>query len=124
MTARARSPKVIEGSVTEAEVEGETPEKATMHKLGQIDILMFNPNATQIAMLGRLVKASERDPQGTFLRLADVFFRIVENLIVNQDDVYRLEEEIVARRVEMADICKGLMADAEQAPNRRTRRVR
>lgn len=126
MTARARSPKVLEGEVSDVETVEAQDEAPQLRQLGGIEVLMRKPNDAQVAMLIRLAKATEKDPEKNFARLADVFFRIIEGLLVDEDDIEVLLEEIVTGRITMAQISAGLTPKDEDAktPGRRTRRVR
>lgn len=98
-----------------------------MRTIGDIKVLMREPNDAQIAMLIRLAKAAEKDPQANFARLADVFFRIIEGLLVRPEDIEAMLDEIVEGRMSMKQIAEGLSAkgeDGKPATKARTRRVR
>ncbi len=123
---RTRKEPAIEGEVvgepTTEEVE------ASLRDIGDLKIMMRRPSDAQIALIGRLAVAAQREPEKYFTRLVDAFFRVVEGLLVNPDeDIPRIENAIIDDKLTIEAITKGLGTkdkDAAPAARVRTRRAR
>lgn len=127
MATRGRTPKepAIEGEVVASATE-ETD--ATLRDIGKLKIMMRRPSDAQIALIGRLAVAAQREPEKYFTRLVDAFFRVVEGLLINpEEDIPRIEDAIIEGGLTIEAITKGLGTkdqDAAPAARVRTRRAR
>jgi len=125
MAARGRTPKVSE--VVEGEVVGAaTTEEVEVvdRTIGKLKLKMRRPTDAQIALLGRLAVAAQREPEKYFSRLVDTFFRIVENLLVDAGDIAAVEGAIIEDKLTIEDIVTGLGTKDATAPAGRVRRAR
>jgi hypothetical protein len=125
MAARGRTPKVSEA------IEGEVVGAATTEEvevvdrtIGKLKLKMRRPTDAQIALLGRLAVAAQREPEKYFSRLVDTFFRIVENLLVDAGDIAAVEGAIIEDKLTIEDIVTGLGTKDATAPAGRVRRAR
>jgi hypothetical protein len=126
MAARGRTPKVseaIEGEIVGEPVTEETATAATLRDIGKLKIMMRRPADAQVALLGRLAVAAQREPEKYFSRLVDTFFRIVEGLLVHPDDIAAIEGAIIDDGLTIEDMVKGL-GDKDQDAAAKTTRAR
>lgn len=123
MTSRARSPQVIEGEIVDKAPE--LPEGTELVKLSDtFSAVMRKPEDIQLGLLTKLAADAERNPSiDAAKRLWMGFFSIVESLLVSETDVEALQNEILARRLTMEGVMKG-MGLAEKGDEEAPRRVR
>ena len=124
-STRKITPEVVEGEVIEAVDESITAEE---HTIGPLKIQMKRATEDQLAILAKVAMAAQKDPQGQGLRAIEVFFRLIENLIVDPKDVERLEDALTDGDVTVPQIAAQIQGketpDADSAPRPRTRRGR
>lgn len=106
------------GAATTEEVE------VVDRTIGKLKLKMRRPTDAQIALLGRLAVAAQREPEKYFSRLVDTFFRIVENLLVDAGDIAAVEGAIIEDKLTIEDIVTGLGTKDATAPAGRVRRAR
>jgi hypothetical protein len=118
-------PEVIEGEVVTATDTAVTTDECA---IGPLKVRMQRATEDQMAVLAKVARAAEKDPQGKGLRAVEVFFRLVENLLVDRDDIERLEDALADRKVTLHQIAAQIKgeesANADKAPRPRTRRGR
>jgi hypothetical protein len=92
---------------------------------------MRAPKEEQLAVVYTTMRAAERDP-ANYARALEMFFRMIERLLVDKDDAMRIDEALMDEKItfkQLADALESLVGGLSgkptaKAPAKRVRTTR
>jgi hypothetical protein len=107
-------------------VEGKTVEAREVRELpladGKPPVKFLAPIDGQVAVISKDINAAKRDPSKS-IELMWTFFRIIELLVLDPEDGYRIENALLEGTLKLSDLTSAIYgANSVPATPARTRR--